>query len=399
MKILFLCHKMPYPPVDGGAIASLNMITGFADLKHEVSVLAMGTPKHNTSLEQIPNDLKNNISWNQVYVDTKINPTIALINLLFSKKPYNAIRFINKAYSVKLAQILNIQFDIIQLEGLYLAPYIPEIRKVSKALISLRAHNVEWKIWQRLSHTEATFYKKYYYGILARRIKAMELNALSNVDLLIPITSKDQNELPMVSADRSFVSQTGILKQNISQEPVSNNKSLFHIGALDWIPNQEGIKWFIKHVWLKVQQQYPEWDFKIAGRNAPSNFEKDLNNYPVEYIGEVEDAKKFIDQNNIMIVPLLAGSGMRIKIIEGMARGKCIVTTPIGAEGIKVTNNKNIIIADNSDKMIESLIDLMNSPEKVKNIATNALEFIRYNFENSKLVEDLATFYQKILKG
>ncbi len=387
---------MPYPPVDGGAIATLNMLTEFANQGHKVDVLAMQTYKHSFSIEKLPQELLVNITWNQVFVNTQLSPVKALVNLLFSKEPYNAVRFDCINYRNKLVEVLEKNtYDIIQLEGLYLSTYIKTIRKQANTLVSLRAHNVEWRIWERLAISDQSFIKSLYYRILAKRVKRMELNTLKQIDLLVPITENDKLELPIYNSNNIFVAPTGIKKENLLQKEPDNIKTLFHIGALDWIPNQEGLLWFVENVWQKIKLSFPEWEFIIAGRNAPLQFQKELGKYPVKYIGQVDSAKDFIDKNGIMIVPLLAGSGMRIKIIEGMARSKAIVTTSIGAEGIPVTNMENIIIADNIEEMYSAISDLMNNFNQLKSISNKAFSFVKENFNNEKLVSELAGFYQK----
>lgn len=395
MKILFLCHKMPYPRVDGGAIATLNMITEFANQGHIVDVLAMQTPKHGCHIADIPVELSSKIGWYQFKVDTTIKASEALFNLLFSFKPYNAIRFENSGFNEKLKVLLKAtEYDIIQLEGIYLASYISTVRLLSNAKISLRAHNVEWKIWSRMANNEKSFFKKLYFSTLANRIRRMEKKVLKNVDLLIPITSIDKDGLPFDRSDNVFVSPTGIVNTNFSASVVAQNQTLFHIGTLDWMPNQEGLIWFIKNVWVNLYDSFKHWQFYIAGRGASASFIQELKKYPIEFIGEVNNACEFIDKHGIQIVPILSGSGMRIKIIEGMARSKCIVTTSVGAEGIPVEHRKNIIIADTPLQLIEELSELMVSPDKVAEISQNAFEFVQKHYRNEDLVAQLVSFYQ-----
>ena len=122
--------------------------------------------------------------------------------------------------------------------------------------------------------------------------------------------------------------------------------SLFSIGAMDWIPNLEGICWFLEKVWPEIHRKYPSLQYYLAGRHMPGWLsEKRFPNIVV--VGEVEDAKTFMHSKSILIVPLFSGSGIRIKIIEGMATGKPIISTTVGAEGINYTRDKNIFIADN----------------------------------------------------
>lgn len=396
MNILILSNKLPYPPNDGGAIATLNMLLELDKQGNKVEILTMQTPKHFFN-EDLP-DIFNNIVWHQVFVNTKIKRFEALWNLFFSKKPYNAKRFESKEYAKKLLAILQQKtFDIVQLEGLYLTSYIKIIRQYSSAKISLRNHNVEWKIWQGMSKNETNFLKKNYYKLLARRIKKMEYKALKNIDLLVPITEKDKEELPFISSENTFVSQTGIIPERLKEVSNQGAISFFYLGSLDWLPNQEGLLWFLENVWTELKQDFPNFNFTIAGRNASDGFVKKIKKYPVYFKGEVSSATDFIDQNSVMIVPLFAGSGMRIKIIEAMARSKCVVTTTIGAEGIDVKNMENIVIANDADEMIEAMEWLIEEPERVRRISENAYRLIAKKYNNNLLVKQLCEFYQQKL--
>ena len=153
MKILQLCNKFPYPPKDGGAIAILNLTKGFRCNGHQVKILAMNTKKHYINPEEVIKALKNIAEFDYVNINTDINAIKAAINLFFSGLPYNAERFITKEFNDKLTKILSEDnFDIVQLEGVYLTPYIKTIRKCSDARIALRTHNIEHDIWARIVH-------------------------------------------------------------------------------------------------------------------------------------------------------------------------------------------------------------------------------------------------------
>lgn len=399
MHILQLCNKVPYPPIDGGAIATLNMTKGFAALGHKVTVLSMNTAKHHFDISLLPKDIKHSADFISVDVKAPITFIGAFLNLLFSNKPYNAQRFIDSKFRKKLIELLqNKKFDIIHLEGIYLAPYIKDIRNYSDAHISLRAHNIEHEIWQRVSAQEESGLKRKYINILHRRLKRFEKSYINKYDLLVPISKRDLDVFNKFGNNKpALVSQTGI---NANDIVVNQNRidfpSLFHIGALDWAPNQEGLKWFFDNVWNGVISKYPELKFHIAGRNAPQNiidyFQRIKN---VDYIGEVENAHKFISSKSIMIVPLLAGSGMRIKIIEGMALGKAIITTSIGTEGIETTHEENIFIANSINEYLQAIDKLVNDKELVLRIGKNASAFIANNFDNTAIMSDLCNFYQK----
>ncbi len=396
MNILVLANKVPYPPNDGGAIATINMCIGLANNSNKLTLLAMSTPKHFIKTNNIPKWILKKMEVEIVYVDTKIKLHKLLKNLFFSKHPYNAERFISDIYQKKLISLLsNNKYDIIQLEGLYLSPYIKTIRKHTNSRISFRAHNIEYEIWQKLNINEKNIIKKVYLNILSKRIKKFELSIINKYDLLVAITKNDLLKFEQFGNNKPYnICQTGL---DINKYTPDNNKTefptLFHIGGLDWIPNREGILWFINNCWNVLIKQNPELKFYIAGRNAPKSFIDKLNYKNIIFLGEVENAKEFINSKAIMVVPLLSGSGMRIKIIEGMAMQKFIISTSIGAQGIGHKNNDNIIIADSGKDFIDAINLAINNKTVYKTIKKNAREFIIKNFDNFEISKSLSEFY------
>jgi len=396
MKILQVTNKVPYPVKDGGAIACMNLARGFSLLGHKVTILAMNTVKHYITLSEIPESVKELADFKLVNVPARISPVSALLNLMFSKKPYNATRFISETFAAELKNVLKEnEFDVIQLEGLYVCPYIPVIRENSKAKIIYRAHNIEHEIWSRTA-IMAHGLEKWYLKNLSKRIKKFEVQTLNKYDLLVPITGRDGAILNKLGNKKPMhVSQTGI----DSSVLIPNSKNLkhptlFHIGSLEWSPNQEGLIWFFENCWDSIRKKYPDLQFFIAGRNAPAWFQKMLDLPNVVFKGEVADAYEFINSKSIMVVPLFSGSGMRIKIIEGMALGKPIVTTAIGTEGISTTSGENIVVTENADGFVQSISDLIENREYFNKISKNAIEYIHENFDNLSSAGTLIEFYK-----
>ncbi len=397
MKILQLTNKIPWPPKDGGAIATLALTKGFSMQGIEVTLLAMNTQKHKISFEDIPESLKSSVSINLIDVPAEITIAGLLTNLLFSKLPYNAVRFLDENYSRKLIEILKREkFDVIQLEGLYLCPYISLIRQYSDALIAYRAHNIEFEIWNR-SIKLASGFKRIYLKLLSKRIKKFELSYLNEYDALVSITERDGkildklgNKLPR------HTTQTGIdLSSLVPKAKGMEYPSLFHIGALDWAPNQEGLLWFFDKCWPKIKLLHPELKFYLAGRNAPDWFEKLIKINDVHYLGEIEDAYEFMNSKAIMVVPLHSGSGMRVKIVEGMALGKAIVSTDIGTEGISTTNRENIMVANDPDTFIAAIFELIQDRSLFDTICRNSVSLIHEKFDNLSITGSLIDFYKQ----
>lgn len=401
MRILQLMNKVPWPPKDGGAIACMNMTKGFSMLGHEVTVLCMNTSKHHVRIKDMPSQIRNRAEFRLVEVPASINWIEAALNLLFSKLPYNAQRFISDDFSMELIKLLTEkQFDIIQLEGLYLCPYIPVIRKYSEALIAYRAHNIEYEIWERTAKLSEGL-RSMYIKNLSKRIRRFEVSYLNAYDILVPITDRDGLILDKLGNNKPrHTSQTGI--DFASLVPTAKKlefPSLFHIGALDWSPNQEGLIWFFNNCWPKLHEENPQLKFYLAGRNAPEWFERLVKVQGVEYLGEINDAYDFINSKAVMVVPLFSGSGMRIKIIEGMALGKPIVTTDIGTEGIPTENGSNILIANDANEFIAAITRLINDRELADQIGKNAIGFIQERFDNLSQAGALIDFYRNHIQS
>jgi len=403
MRILFISNKMPFPPKDGGSIATFQHVWGLASLGQQVTVLSLNTKKHNVDISQLPRELTDKIIFKPFNLDTSLSAFNALKNLFFSSIPYNAERFVSEGFENYLIQVLQEQtFDIIQLEGLYLCPYIETIRKYSKALISYRAHNIEHEIWKRRLEREKNHMKGRYLKLLTNRLQVFEKSFIDKYDILIPITQRDAkffsefgNTKPML------VSPTGIDPDKyVPQTHLIQYPSVFHLGALDWFPNQEGLLWFLRNVWRYISKDFTELKFYIAGRNAPKwlidEFKKFRN---IVFVGEVDDAHEFLNKHSILVVPLLSGGGMRVKVIEGMALSKTIISTPIGVEGIPVTVGKDVLIASSPDEFMYCIEKLISNQDLCEEIGTNALTFVRQNFDSNVLVKELFDFYQKQLNA
>jgi len=399
MKILFLTNKVPFPPKDGGSIATLAMINSFANAGHETTVLAMNTRKHHITPFEIPEEITSRTIIHLVEVPAQITAWGALKNFLFSSLPYNAERFIDRKYRHKIELLLTSHtYDIIQIEGLYLIPYIPTIRKLCKSLIAYRSQNVEHEIWQRVT-SNATGIKKMYLENLTKRLFAFEKAALNQYDLSIPITQRDEHQLNLLGNSKpSLAIPLGVDLSNRVDANDDFEMNLFSIGALDWAPNQEGLKWFLENCFPLVLQKFPDVRFKVAGRNAPGWFIEKLEHPQIDYLGEIDDASHFISQNGILIVPLLSGSGMRVKIIEGMAHSKPIVTTSVGCEGIAAENGKHILIADDPVEFSNSIITLLKNKEQMLKIGREASEFVFHNYDNRVLASRLINFYNQHLQ-
>lgn len=391
---------MPFPLKDGGSIALNFSIEGFIEAGVDLSVLAMNSPKNWVDLQMKPQMYERLTYFKAITVDTNIKAVDAFLNL-FQSSSYNVNRFISKAYAQELIQLIREKdFDIIQLESLFVTPYISIIRKYSKAKIVIRQHNVEYKIWERLAATSGSFWKRQYLKLLARRLKQHELKYLNEYDLILPISNTDQELLKSLNTVQPiFLHSFGI---NLKKYPFQKYDpaaeiSLYHIGAMDWLPNQESINYFLEKVMPKIRKDMPNLKFYLAGRNMPDSYAKNAGKNVI-IAGEVPDARAFEKDKSILVVPLQSGGGVRIKIFEAMALGKAIVTTSIGAEGIEVKDNIHIMIADDPETFVQKIKYLVENPREVQKMGEAARKLIEEKYDQSKIIAALLNRYQELLR-
>ena len=398
MRILQLCKKFPYPLKDGEAIAVTYLSKAMRDLGCEITLLSMNTTKHYTDVGQLPSDFDHykEIHWTDL--DNAIKPVDAFINL-FSDSSYHITRFVSQAYRNKLIEILQRNtYDIVQLETLYLAPYVEVIKQYSDARVVMRAHNVEHEIWDRISSNTNFFLKKWYLMHLARKLKTYEVNNLNNYDFLVALTDRDLKKFKRMGyKNGAMASPIGIETDKYLDHNYGNGKafSLCFIGSLDWMPNIEGLNWFLDQVWPKVVKACPDVKLHVAGRNTPKNL-LNLRMKNVVVHGEVPDAARFIGEHTAMVVPLFSGSGMRVKILEGMALGRIVITTDLGKEGIEAEHKHELLVANDADAFVEAIRFAKENKYLMQEMSDSARDFVITRFDNQEIAQKLYGIYERL---
>ncbi|MCB0380652.1 MAG: glycosyltransferase family 4 protein [Flavobacteriales bacterium] len=392
MKILQICSKPPLPSIDGGCKATHNFTKGFLEENIEVKILTLNTKKHPFIKNQLPEDYIKKTDIESIFVDTSVKIVPALINFCQSKS-YNISRFYSNEFEeLILNNLKRGDFDVVLFEGLYVSPYIGVVKKNSSAKLVYRAHNVEYEIWQRNAEKKKNIIKKIYFKILAKQLKQYEVAVFKNFDFIAAITERDKQEIQKYITHIPIeVFPFGIDLQDYSIKEVINENKVFYIGSMDWLPNLRGIEWFIKEVWSTIVKTNNKPFFVLAGKKMPL-WLMELKHKNINVIGEVDNALEFISNNNIMVVPLFSGSGMRVKIIEAMALQKTVIGTAIAFEGISCENKKNVLVANNKDEFVRLLEDCFNDKGMVDLISKNARLLIEENYDNKQIVRELIRF-------
>jgi glycosyltransferase involved in cell wall biosynthesis len=398
LKVLLLTYRVPFPPNSGYPIVVYNTVKGLLKLGVEVTLFSINTNTNRIDVDDIYDPVYEGIKFYSYPVDVDENVWGMFLNI-FSNESYTVSRYFDEDAAKLLENVLHEQeFDIIQFEGLFVVPYLDVVKAHSNARLIYRAHNIVFDVWERLAYTERFTPRRRYLEFLARRLKSYETEQINRFHQIFAISEPDRQSILRFGCETNLdVFPVALDMEKYITAPANFGfPTLFHLGAMDWQPNREGLEWFLDEIWPDIEKLNSELRFYIAGKHMQQQFfDYDSDNVVVE--GEILDAVEFINSKAIMIVPLLSGSGMRVKIIEGMAMRKCIIATTMAAEGIICEHGKDIMIADTPDEFYRSILQCMTNPGKIAEIGENARKTVEKHYNITSLSQRMLQIYQQLI--
>ncbi|MGG4042172.1 glycosyltransferase family 4 protein [Bacillus smithii] len=383
--ILFVTHLYPYPPDDGGRIVTYNTIRELVRYGHKVILCSFA--EENQTIEPLPFEIETHtipISYANSYKKAIMNLSKSL--------PYNMEKYIHDRMADLILQIVKRRkIDILYIDHLHMAYYARMVKQKGYDLFTiLRQHNVESTIFQRAIEEEDNVIKKAYLGIQYKRLYRYESQIVSLFDVVYTITDEDSER--MKDMNRHVVAKT--LPAGVDTEkyfPMESNKKdegpvLMFLGTMSWLPNVNGITWFIESIFPKVLQKYQKTKLYIVGKNPPEKLYKFHSQYPDNIVitGYVEDERTYIANSDVFIVPLKIGGGMRIKILNALAMKKPIVTTSVGVEGIKL-HPFSLLVADEEEEFANGIIKLLAEKEFADQMSETGFRSVKESYSNSAI--------------
>jgi len=277
--------------------------------------------------------------------------------------PYAVSRFISSRVRERLKQCLSEQRpEVVVADFLDAAVNFPQPLQVPSVLFQ---HNVESEIWRRHATNGSSGAKKLMYQLEFSKMLRYEEKTVRRFDHVIAVSEHDKKLMTAwVEADRVSVVPTGVDTAQFcpDTQPRQEKPLVVFVGAMDWEPNVDAVKYFCEEIWPLVLAKVPEAQFRIVGRN-PDRRVKGLEGASVEVTGRVPSVVEHLREAAVVVVPLRVGGGTRIKIYEAMAVGKAVVSTTVGAEGLDVHHGKDMMLADSPASFAESVIALLTDAD------------------------------------
>jgi glycosyltransferase involved in cell wall biosynthesis len=386
-------------------------VRGLAEAGHRVTVLAANTPKHYQPADVLAH-LGPNVQLVTVDVDTRIKPLNALRNLFFSQDSYLLERFYSEELFTKLTDLLiEESVDVVQFEGTFVAPYLKQLHQAFDLQMPeleplpplvLRAHNLEHTIWQMLAERTGNPLKKWYLRQLAQRLASFEQAELARFDAIAAITEQDGERLRQLGckAPIAVIPASFDLSRLAPAAAAPQPRTVFIIGSLNWLPNLEGLAWFLREVWPLAHAELPDLELHVAGSHPPAHLTQRPPGQDNVFVhGFVESAPAFMQQYELMLVPLLSGGGMRVKVVEGLALGKPILSTALGAEGVAAHDGENMLLRDTPAAWLATLRDYYHGRLPLADLGRAAARTAHDEYDTRQVTRRLLDLYRAVGAG
>ena len=315
-----------------------------------------------------------------------------LRNFFFSREPFALERYRCEKLSLRVQSLVQGGgYDLVVCDGLAAASAFENWDSKSPIPTIMFQHNVEALIWERLASVQHHSLKRFFFHVLANRMHQREAELCRLFDGVITISEEDASyhrETYSLANVLGCVPAGATTDARGVPEPVlrhSETSMIAFLGSMDWLPNQDAVIWFIKEIFPRLRQTLPDARLLVIGRSPPPHLLKLAGkDSGVQFTGTVEEVSGPLRQCALMIVPLRAGSGTRIKILEAMAMGVPVVSTSVGAEGLPLHSNHDLLIADDVPGITNSILRLLGDDELRKAMAENGLRRVTHDFSWSQ---------------
>jgi glycosyltransferase involved in cell wall biosynthesis len=364
--------------------------------RHEITIVSL---VHSKEDEEIALKHRDEVREIKVFRCRPKWDAYTMARSLFSRQPYKAIRFRNPDMAECVRQMCSSgRFDLIHAQNYYAAQYVPVNRTVKAVQYK---ENFESKILRRYAETRKNPLIRAGIRLQSERTRRFEIDLCRRFDRTLVISPVDLEEIRKEDPEVPIrYSPASIDTENYrpSDEPPETDR-LVYVGGLDYFPNYDGLLWFYREVFPDIVRRRPKVVFEVVGRGGHpclSPLKRDSN---IRFTGRVPDVRPHVKQAAVYVVPLRIGGGIKLKILEAMAMGKAVVTTPVGAEGIEATPGRDLRVADDSEGFTREVLDLLEKPGERMLIEQNARRAVEKAYAVSVIIPRLEETYVAVYRG
>ncbi len=383
MKILFLTQVLPYP-LDAGPKVRAYYVLRYLAQQHSLTLVSfVRSTDQAAALEHLRQYCAN--LHTTTMPRSKVRDGYHLLRSLLNGEPFIIARDWLQPMATLLQQVIRDEgpFDAIHADQLWMAPYAQSAgawqsqSHGQRPKLVLDQHNAVFMIPERLAGDDAHWLKRRLLKLEAHKMARYEVAACQAFDAVTWVTAEDYQAVSREAARQGQnVPSAGVIPicgDVTTQAPINRKpaaRRITFVGGLHYPPNAQGICWFAREIFGQILAKAPDVVLTVIGKDPPSLLQQlGLPPANLAVTGFVEQVEPYLAETAVYIVPLLAGGGMRVKIIDGWRWGMPIVSTTIGAEGITAIDGQNISIADSPTAFAQAVLALLETPQKAASLA------------------------------
>ena len=380
MNVLLLTQVVPYPPESGPRIKTLNVLRYLAQ-RHNVHLVSFVRSEREAAHAQALADYCSGITTVPIK-RSRVRDISYLGRSLLSGRPFLVERDDSRAMRKTLAQLVSRHhFDAVHADQLSMAQFALDL---GLPLRVLDQHNAVWTIVQR-SAQRAPWFMRIPAEIEWRKLRGYEGRLCREFDHTIVVSDDDRRALEQAAGHPVTASVIPIAVDTsaLAFAPRSADaRHVLSVATMFYPPNAEGVLWFGRHVFPRVRSALPGTRFVVVGsRPTPAVSELGRRSPGIDVMGYVSNLKPVLQQSGVLVVPVHSGSGMRVKILEGFARGIPIVSTSIGIEGIDARHNVHLLVADDPRGFAAAVVRLLCEPETARRLARAGRQLVETHYD------------------
>jgi glycosyltransferase involved in cell wall biosynthesis len=370
MKVLLLTQVLPYPPDSGPKVKTWNVIKYLAR-QHEVTLASFvrgDQSAHVKALERHCRAVHTVPMRRDVLQDG-----LALVRSLATGQPWMMVRD-DRAGMRALVDRLAAEtpFEVVHADQLNMCQYAA---RVPHAFKLFDAHNALWVLYRRLADTMSPGPRQWLLERDWRLLKGYEARVCRAFDSVTAVIHEDKAALEAALGQPGNIDVIPITVDTDEVPRAVRGPGADHValmGTMYWPPNIDGVLWFAREIWPLIRAQRPATQFDVIGARPPASVTAlAQNGNGIRVTGYVEALDPYLAETGVFVVPLRAGGGMRVKILNALAQGLPVVSTRLGCEGIEVMHERDILIADTPDEFARAVLRVLQDPALAARLSDN----------------------------
>lgn len=387
-----LTPYLPFPLLSGGQIRSYNLLKNLSQ-KHQITLVSL--IKHESEKQYI-----RNISpfCKKVVVSKRPEKPWTIANILktgFGKYPFLVVRnFSPQAKEAVIKELRDKRYDLIHAETFYVMPHIPQ----TEVPILMVEQTIEYLVYQHFVDTMRFLPMRILFSLDVYKIRHWEKYFWKQAKRVIAMSASDEKVM-QTQVPRLHVS---IVPNGVDQDfftfqkkVIRVNPKVLFIGNFKWLQNREAVTKLVQEIWPKITSKLPRVTLLIVGK-YPTREILDFKSSNIEVKEDIEDIRSAYTEANLLLAPIYGPGGTRYKILEAMACGLPVVTTPYGIEGLGVTDGKEGIICKTSDELASATVDVLTNPDLYSRLANTANRLVRNLYNWEKIGQKLDSIYEEV---